>query len=126
MMQAQNEHLLKLRKATSEEKEQLEHAAIKVKGDLDEMKAKYQGTVSTVNHLIASLSLLVVKGDVGGEHHLELDPSFQQQDLNQAKVARLKKLAQLGSLQVEKTDAKLKAKLAELDKTKLELQQNIR
>lgn len=124
--QAQNEHLLKLRKGITEEKEQLEHTAIKVKSDLDGMKAKYQETVSTANDLVANLSLLVTSGELGSEHQLESDSSCQQHDLNPAKIARLKKLAQLGSVQVEKIDAKLKAKLAELDKTKRELQHSTR
>lgn len=119
-MQAQNNHLLKLGKAVTEEKEQLEHTAIKVKNDLDDMKAKYQETASTVNDLISGLGVLVGEG----EHHLEVEGD--RQDLTQAKVARLKKLMQLASVQLERTDTKLKAKLAEIDRKKEDLQQNVR
>lgn len=125
-MQAQKDHLLKQKKSITEEKEQLEHTAIKVKRDLDKMKEKYQGTVSTANGLIASLSLLVAKSDAMGEHCLEPNATSEETDLSQAKVARLKKLAQLGSVQVEKIDTKLKAKLSKLEDDKQELRTRIR
>ena len=117
---------MKQKKSISEEKEQLEHTAIKVKRDLDKMKAKCQDTVSTASDLMASLSLLVAKSDSVGEHHLEPTATSQETDLNQAKVARLKKLAQLGSVQVERIDTKLKAKLSKLENDKLELNRRIR
>ena len=95
-----------------------------MQSDLDAMKSKYQETVATLNTLTSDLSLLL---GVKGEHHLESGSAQQQQeDLSHSKVAWLKKLHQLGSAKVEKADAKLKEKLADLDKTKHTLQQRLR
>lgn len=103
----------------------MEHTAVKVKSDLDAMKSKHQETVATVNALTLDLSLLLgVQGEAEGEHHLESGSA--QEDLSHSKVARLKKLHQLGSARVEKADAKLKEKLTDLDKTKQTLQQRLR
>lgn len=106
-----------------EEKEQLEQTSLKVKSDLDSMKAKYQQIVSTVTALISDPSLLP-----GTEHSLEAmsNVSDPQQDLSQASMAQLKKMKQLEAAQLEKTDTKLRVKVAELEKTKQELQQKIR
>ncbi len=101
------------------EREQLQHMAIKVRGDLHEMRAKQQDTASTVNTLLSDLSTLLSTQEGTGSEQ-------QQQDLSATKVAQLKKLAQLGSVQVEKADAQLKAKVAALEKYKQELQQKIR
>ncbi len=108
----------------AEEKELLEHTALKVKSDLEEMRASYQDTVSTINALIANPNLLSLMDGEGGR--LNPDPTNTQQELSQASVAQLRKLNQLASAQDEKTTAKLNAKLQELDRTRQELQQGIR
>ena len=125
-LQAENEKLLKASKAMVDEKELLEHTALKVKSDLEGMKARYQDTVSAMTALIANpdpLSLMDGGPEVEGG---PADPSNAQLELTQASVAQLKKMNQLASAQEEKTDAKLKAKLEELERTKCELQQRIR
>lgn len=120
---------MKVGKSTTEEKEQLEHTVLKVKNDLDEMKAKYQETVSTINALISDPTMSLVMKDVmpaDSGYHYESNPVPHQQELSNASVAHLKKMNQLVSAQMEKTDAKLRAKLADLDSTKQDLQQRIR
>ena len=103
----------------SEEKEQLEQTSLKVKSDLDSMKAKYQDMVSTIKSLIADPSLSPSRKD------LPTGPDSGG-DLGEGSVAQLKRLKQLDTAELEKTDTKLRAKLAELDRSKQELQQRIR
>lgn len=99
-----------------EEKEQLEQTFLKVKNDLDSMKSKYQETVSILTALIADPSLLSATQD-------STECSF---DLSKESVAQLRKMKQLDAAQLDKTDAKLKTRVAELKQTKQELQQKIR
>lgn len=114
-------------KAFAAKREQLEHAALKVKSDVGEMRAKYQETVSTINALISDPNLLLTSSrDALGDAGQHSEPSRQDLDLSLSSVVQLKKLNQLSSAQVEKMDKKLKEKLSELDRTKEELQQRIR
>ena len=139
-VQAENDELSKVGKTMAEEKELLEHTALKVKSDLEEMRGRYQETVSAINALTANPSLLSLSlvedttgpaggGGGGGGGLNPADPSsttHHQQELSQASVSELRKLNQLTSAQEEKTAAKLRAKLEELNRTKQELQQKIR
>lgn len=114
----------------AEEKEQLEHTALKVKSDLEDMKTRYQDTVSAMNALIASSDLLSLTQGAGeGARGSDPPPTSgtrdEQEELSQASVLQLRKLNQLTSAQEEKTAAKLRAKLQELDKTKRELKEKI-
>ncbi len=94
----------------------MEHTVIKVQKDLDDIRDKYQDTVSTINTLISDP---IATEHTGGGHLLE------SESMSNA-VAKLKKMNQLTSTQVEKADRKLKEKLAELDQVKHQLQQKIR
>jgi len=121
---------LKTKKAVSEEKEQLAHTVVKVKSDIDAMKAKYQETVSNIHALIADPTLATVVKDGAVSEATQNSETISDLDssqlLSQASVARLKKMNHLVSTQVEKTESKLRTRLADLGNTMQELQQRIR
>lgn len=119
----QTEQLTKEFKTVTEEREQLEHTALKVQRDLDAMKAKYQETVSTMNALISDPGLLLVRDDVSHKEYggVCVSPS----ELSHADMAQLKKMNQLTSALLEKTNRDLVEKMVEMDATKRKLQEEI-
>lgn len=128
-LQLQSERLAREEKAAKEEKELLEHTALKVQKDIDTIQSKYQETVSTINALITDPNILATSGGGGDGGKLPLSKSEASpacKDLAETDVTQLKKLNKLTVSQVDRLDKKLKERRAELDAAKLNLHEQLK
>ena len=113
--QVQSERLAKEEKAANEEKELLEHAAVKIQLDIDAMRARYRGTAGALLAMIedphlTTLSEVVDSPLCGNGVTAGALPAVRESDL-----AQLKKLNQQAASQVDKLDRKLAERKAELE-----------
>lgn len=92
------------------------------------MKQNYQETTSSVHSLISNSK--EVSPDHSAkptlEHHQPKASQTEEKVLTQAQVAQLRKLNQLSSAKVEKTEKELKGRLVEVERAKIQLQSKIR
>ena len=128
--QSEAEQLEKAHKTAAEQKELFQHEVLKIQHDLQNMKLSYDETSSSLVSLISN-NARENQGEASPnsaaqrpvEHH---QPGCGQVELTQAQLAQLRKLNQLSSARVEKTEKEVKGKLVQVERAKSQIQSKIR
>ena len=112
--------LEKALKTTAQQKELLQHEALKIDRDIEDKRSKYQETLDSVHTLIASSRFNSKDGATARTNNVE------REGLTGGHIAQLRKMNQLASAQLEKTGHELKGRLLEVGRKKKELEHQIR
>ena len=121
-MQTEAEQLEKEGRTAAEQREQFQHKVLKIEHDLQDMKLNYHEAASSVQSLISELKNCSLTEEKEDKSNMA-DGAVV---LTQEKLAQLRKLNQLSTAKVEKTEKEVKGKLAEVEKARNQLQTKIR
>lgn len=131
-LQLEKAHLHKSLKNAAEQKEQLQHEAMKIDSDVERMRHKYRGTVTEIQSLLSSPSSQTAVVNPAAllapnEPHITTQgdnlPATPQ--LTGSKVTKLKRVNQLKAIQSEKVGKELQSKLTEVGEEREQVQQLI-
>ena len=109
-------------RTAAEQREQFQHKVLKIEHDLEDMKLNYHEAASSVQSLISELK----NCSLNEEKKDKPDMAEEVVVLTQEKLAQLRKLNQLSTAKVEKTEKEVKGKLAEVERARNQLQTKIR